>query len=133
MRGVDLNIIFMYLISMSLSNTYNAPKVVLHHVENILEGLRESFFFDDYNIGEEYATKYLIQLVTDKYVEEPSLELDFFWSEDEFDSILKKIITGSIMYQLKDEGIMGSYEDDNTKEHFFLTKKGKEIAKKLKN
>jgi len=71
--------------------------------------------------------------VTDKYVEEPSLELDFFWSEDEFDSILKKIITGSIMYQLKDEGIMGSYEDDNTKEHFLLTKKGKEIAKKLKN
>ena len=70
----------MYLISMSLSNTYNAPKVVLHHVENILEGLRESFFFDDYNIGEEYATKYFIQLVTDKYVEKPSLELDFFWS-----------------------------------------------------
>ena len=61
----------MYLISMSLSNTYNAPKVVLHHVENILEGLRESFFFDDYNIGEEYATKYFIQLVTDKYVEKP--------------------------------------------------------------
>lgn len=123
----------MYLISMTLSKTYNAPKVVLHHVENILEGLRESFFFDDYKIGEEYATKLLIKLVTEKYVETPTLELDFFWSEEEFDFILKRIITGSIMYQLKNEGIMGSYEDDNTDEQFFLTKKGKQIAKKLKN
>lgn len=123
----------MYLISMTLSKTYDAPKVVLHHVENILEGLRESFFFDDYKIGEEYATKLLIKLVTEKYVETPTLELDFFWSEEEFDFILKRIITGSIMYQLKNEGIMGSYEDDNTDEQFFLTKKGKQIAKKLKN
>ena len=118
---------------MTLSKTYDAPKVVLHHVENILEGLRESFFFDDYKIGEEYATKLLIGLVTEKYVETPTLELEFFWSEEEFDFILKRIITGSIMYQLKNEGIMGSYEDDNTDEQFFLTKKGKEIAKKLKN
>ena len=118
---------------MSLSNTYNAPKVVLHHVENIIEGLREELFFDDYKIGEEYAIKLFTKLVTEKYVEHPSLEMDFFWSESEFESILQKIIPGSIMYQLKDEGIMDSYEDENYSEHFFLTEKGKQIAKELKN
>tara|TARA_R110001592_G_scaffold64818_1_gene199116 strand:- start:11522 stop:11875 length:354 start_codon:yes stop_codon:yes gene_type:complete len=117
---------------MSLKNKYDAPKVVLHHVENILEGLRESFFFEDYDIGEEYATKSLIKIVTEKYVENPTLELDFFWSEEEFGTILKTIVTGSIMYQLKEQGIMGSYEDDDTEEQFYLTEKGKEITKNLK-
>ena len=112
---------------MSQTNKYDAPKVVLHHVENILEGLRESFFFDDYHIGEEYATKKLIGLVTEKYVENPTLELDFFWSEKEFSTILKTIVTGSIMYELKEQGVMDSYEDENTEEVFFLTELGKQV------
>ena len=117
---------------MSQTNKYDAPKVVLHHVENILEGLRESFFFDDYHIGEEYATKKLIKLVTEKYVENPTLELDFFWSEKEFSTILKTIVTGSIMYELNEQGVMDSYEDENTEEQFFLTEKGKELTKNIK-
>ena len=47
---------------MSQTNKYDAPKVVLHHVENILEGLRESFFFveeenKNYDLGEKQKTK----------------------------------------------------------------------------
>ncbi len=117
---------------MSQTNKYDSPKVVLHHVENILEGLRESFFFDDYHISEEYATKKFIKLVTEKYVDNPSLELDFFWSEEEFGTILKTIVTGSIMYELKEQGVMDSYEDENTEEQFFLTEKGKELTKNIK-
>jgi len=37
------------------------------------------------------------------------------------------------MYELKEEGILNSYEDENTTETFFLTKKGKGVVKGLKN
>jgi hypothetical protein len=109
----------------------NSPKIVEHHVNMIIMGLEESFFFSDYEISDEYSRKVFTKLVTEKYIEDPSLENLVFWSEDEFQRILEKIITGSIMYSLKKEGIMGSYEDDQTEETFFLTEKGKEISKTL--
>ncbi len=109
----------------------NPPKIVNHHVNMIIMGLEESFFFTDYEISQEYAIKLFTELVTEKYIEDPTLENLVFWTEDEFQVILEKIITGSIMYSLKEEGIMGSYEDEQTKETFFLTEKGKELSKKL--
>jgi DNA-binding PadR family transcriptional regulator len=38
-------------------------------------------------------------------------------------------VAGSILYELKDKGYVNSYEDDNTEEMFFLTKKGKKYLK----
>lgn len=109
----------------------NPPKIVEHHVNMIIFGLEESFFFTDYEISDEYSRKLLTELVTEKYVQDPTLENLVFWGEDEFQIILEKIITGSIMYSLKKEGIMGSYEDNDTEETFFLTDKGKELTKSL--
>jgi len=111
----------------------NPPKIVEHHVNMIIMGLEESFFFSDYEITNEYSRKLFTELITEKYVDDPSLENLIFWSEDEFQIILEKIITGSIMYQLKEDGIINSYEDDQTEETFFLTKKGKVITEKLTN
>lgn len=111
----------------------NAPKIVVDCVETIIESLRESLFFKDYNIGEEYADKLFTELITKEYIKNPSLDdTDFFWEEEEFQTILQKIITGSIFYELKNNGILNSYEDDNTEETFFLTEKGKELTKKSK-
>jgi len=36
------------------------------------------------------------------------------------------------MYELKEQGVMDSYEDENTEEQFFLTEKGKELTKNIK-
>jgi hypothetical protein len=114
---------------------HDAPKVVLLHLENIISGLEESFFFEDYDIGQEYARKTFTSLLLEIYVKDPSMDIDdtFWWSEDEFEGILQKIVTGSIMYQLKSDGILNSYEDENTEETFFLTEKGKLLSQKLKN
>lgn len=128
---VDLKFFFLYILVMSLHETYDAPSVVLEHTETIIGALRDSFFFDDYAIGEEFATKTFIKLITELYVSNPSLDEPFFWTEEEFEVILQKIITGSIMYQLKEEGIMDSYEDENTEETFFLTEKGKEYKNNI--
>lgn len=111
----------------------NAPKIVIECVETIVSSLRESFFFEDYNISEVYAVKLFTELLIEEYVKNPSMDdVEFFWTEGEFETILQKIITGSILYELKDDGILNSYEDDNTEETFFLTDKGKELTEKLK-
>jgi len=58
---------------------------------------------------------------------------EFLWTEDEFEVILQKIIVGSILYELKENGVLNSYEDENTEETFFLTEKGKLLKDELKN
>lgn len=111
----------------------NAPKIVMDCVETIVSALRESLFFEDYEITEDYSIKLFTELITEEYIKNPSLDdTEFFWTEEEFEVILEKVITGSILYELKNDGILNSYEDDNTEETFFLTEKGKELSKTLK-
>ena len=109
------------------------PSIVQHHLETILMGLRESDFFTEYEISEKYANKLLTDQLMDIYVRNPSMEdNDFFWTEEEFEVLLQKIVTGSIMYELVDDGVLKSYEDEDTEETFFLTEKGKMLSKELK-
>lgn len=119
---------------MSSNNEYTLPQIVSDYVDSIIEGLEESNFFGENSINNTYARKKFTELLMDQYVSDPSLSGDeFFWTEDEFEIILQKIIVGSIIYELKDDGILNSYEDDNTEETFFLTEKGKLLSKELKN
>ena len=119
---------------MSLHEEYKSPQIVSDYVEGIIGGLKESNFFEDHNIKDTYAIKQFTELITEKYVIDPSLDDDeFLWTEDEFEVILQKIIVGSILYDLKEDGILNSYEDENTEETFFLTEKGKSLKNKLKD
>jgi predicted transcriptional regulator len=43
--------------------------------------------------------------------------------------MLREIVAGSVLYELKDKGLVDSYQDDTTEEMFFLTKKGKKLIK----
>jgi len=43
--------------------------------------------------------------------------------------ILRELVAGSVLYDLKDQGLVDSYQDENTEEMFFLTKKGKKLIK----
>ena len=47
------------------------------------------------------------------------------------EQFLKEIIAGSLLYELQAKGIVDSIEDENNEERFFLTDKGKEIAKNI--
>ena len=44
---------------------------------------------------------------------------------------LKEIIAGTLLNELKNKGLVNSYEDDDTEETFFLTDEGKEHLKKM--
>ena len=128
--GIDLLVFFTYLLDMELHEDYESPKIVTEYVNGMLDGLNESGFFIEHGINDvTYARKKLTSLLIDEYVKNPLLDDDeFFWTEDEFESILQKIIVGSILYELKEDGVLNSYEDDSTEETFFLTEKGKKLT-----
>lgn len=95
-------------------------------------GLQDSDFFDEYELNSiEYAKEVFCDKLTEKFIEG---NIDIFeddaFTELEFEDILKLIIAGTILYELKEKGWVNSYEDEDTEEMFFLTEEGK---KRLKN
>ena len=76
-----------------------------------------------------YTRIYLCNLLTEKFI---TGELDGdgpFFTDEEFDQILKELVAGSVLYELKKKGLVDSYEDEVTEEMFFLTEKGKKLMK----
>jgi len=107
--------------------------IVVEKANLIIESLEESNFFIDYELeSKDFAKEYLCDRITEKFikgeVEEDSNEL---FTEEEIDLYLKEIIAGTLLNELKNKGLVNSYEDDNTEETFFLTDEGKEHLKKM--
>jgi hypothetical protein len=112
--------------------------IVIEEAENLLEGLKDSKFFDEYEITDlTFAKEYLLEIMTEKYIS--GLIGDFdgengeLFTEEEFNKLLKEIVAGSILNTLKEEGYLNSYEDETTEELFFLTEKGKKHLEDLNN
>ena len=100
--------------------------IVIEKTTEILCILEETNFFENFD----FTIKYLNDKLTEKFIlGELDEESDDIFEEEEFDVILREIVAGSILTELKHKGIVNSYEDDNTEELFFLTKKGKNMLK----
>lgn len=109
--------------------------IVIEMTNDIISDLVETEFFKDYEIeSTEFAKKYLLDKLTDKFIlgelENEDDEFLGVFNDDEFEVVLREIVAGSVLYELKDRGLVESYEDDTTEEMFFLTKKGKRVMKK---
>jgi hypothetical protein len=105
--------------------------IVIEETENLIEGLRESKFFEDYEIEDlTFVREHLLEIMTQKFID-GSLNEEFeeLFSEDEFTKILQELVAGSLLYEMKQKGFVNSYEDENTEETFFLTDKGKDYLK----
>lgn len=109
--------------------------IVIEESENILLGLIESKFFEDYEITDlTFARGYILEVMNEKYIDgllNGDDESDELFTEEEFTKILQELVAGSVLYELKESGYINSYTDDSTEEMFFLTEKGKEHLKKL--
>lgn len=109
------------------------PKVI-ECTENLIRGLQEAEFFQDYEIDDlTYTRQYLNELFTQKFIEGKLDDGDEFipmFDEPEFEKILREIAAGTVLHNLKEMGYIDSYEDDVTEERFFLTKKGKKYLNK---
>ena len=115
-----------------MKNVYQP--IVLDKASQIVEILRETDFFNEYEIEDEsYAMDYFCDKLTTKFIngelDEDSIENIF--EEGDMEQFLKEIIAGSLLYELQAKGIIDSIEDENNEERFFLTDKGKEIAKNI--
>ena len=108
--------------------------IVLEKADAFIESLVESEFFKDYEIDStDFAKKYICDRLTEKFISGQLDEItDEFLTEEELDQYLREIVAGSLLYELKEKGLMNSYEDDDTEETFFLTDEGKVILEKLK-
>ena len=109
--------------------------VVIEMTNDIISDLVESEFFSDYEIqSTEFAEKYLLDKLTEKFIlgelEKDEDEFLGVFNDDEFEVVLREIVAGSVLYELKEKGLVDSYEDDSTEEMFFLTEEGKKHMKK---
>jgi hypothetical protein len=106
--------------------------IVIEKANDIIESLTD--FFNDYQIESlDYAKEYMCDKLTEKFIDgdlnDDEEDNIFLFTEPEFEQILKELIAGSVLYELKEKGLVDSYEDDTTDEMFFLTKKGKKVLK----
>jgi predicted transcriptional regulator len=106
--------------------------IVIEKANDIIESLSDFFF--DYEIESlDFAKEYMYDKLTEKFIagelEEDEVGNILLFTKSEFEIVLKEIIAGSILYELKDKGLVESYEDSTTEETFFLTKKGKKLLK----
>ena len=105
--------------------------IVIEEVEYLIEGLKDADFFKDYEIEDlTYIRQHLSDLLTEKFINGTlDDETEELFTEEEFDQLLKELVAGSILYELKQKGLVDSYEDDTTEEMFFLTEEGKKVLK----
>ena len=109
--------------------------IVIEMTNEIISDLTESLFFEDYEIKSTvFAEKYLLDKLTEKFIlgelENDDDEFLGVFDDEEFEVVLREIVAGSVLYELKEKGLVDSYEDETTEEMFFLTKKGKRVMKK---
>jgi hypothetical protein len=109
--------------------------IVIEMTNEIITDLTETEFFADYEIQSTvFAEKYLLDKLTEKFIlgelENEDDEFLGVFNDDEFEVVLREIVAGSVLYELKERGLVDSYEDETTEEMFFLTKKGKRVMKK---
>jgi hypothetical protein len=107
--------------------------IVIEETNNLIEGLKESGFFEDYQIEDlTFTNQHLLDLMTEKFINGQLDSDDELFGEDEFAKLLQELVAGSVLYELKEKGYINSYEDDETDEMFFLTEDGKKFLKNIK-
>lgn len=107
--------------------------IVLEQVENLIEGLKLSKFFEEYEINDlKFTRNHLSVILTEKFIEGKIDDPENMFTEDEFDKLLRDLVVGSLLYELKDKGYVNSYDDEGSEEIFFLTEDGKKHLKKEK-
>ena len=107
---------------------------VIEKTNEIISILEEEGFFTDHEIDNyEFTTTYLRNKLTEKFIIGNLDDVDEFFTDEEFGIMLKEIVAGSILEELKKKGLVGSYDDEDTEEIFFLTEEGKEYLKNKKD
>lgn len=117
-----------------MSKTYQPFIITLS--EELIEILdtRINFFKDEGILSTDYAKEAICDLLTEKFLKgeiTSDITDQISFNEEEFSTLLNKIITENALKGLINKGLINYLEDDNGEEMFFLTANGKEYAKNL--
>ena len=108
-----------------MTKTYQP--LVLKRSEEVIESLTLINFFDNEKIkSTQYCKTRLCDILTEKLIDGELSETDPLFEKEEFNALLKEIIVHNVLEGLEEKGFVGSYEDDDVEEIFFMTEKGKE-------
>lgn len=109
--------------------------IVVEHTENLILGLAESGFLEEYEIKDlTFVRQHLLLILTEKFIAGLlDSEFEELFTENEFEQLLKELVAGSILYEMKEKGLINSVENLDDEEIFFLTEKGKSYLDDLKN
>ncbi len=125
---------FTYIINyiMIIKMTKIYPTSVIEKADEIIEILKEEGFFEYNEIDNfDFASKHIKDKLTEKFILGTLDDEEEIFTEKEFETLLKEIIAGTVLEELKSKGLVGSYEDEDTEEMFFLTPKGKKYLKNI--
>ena len=104
---------------------------IIEKVDTFINILSKDDFFKDCRIKDlSFTRNYLLDEFTELFIEIGSFEISDLFETEKFDMWIKSIVVGSLLYELKEKGLIGSYKDDDTEETFFLTDNGKNFLKK---
>ncbi len=108
----------------------NIPEPVFHAVIKTVSILNEDSFLDNENCSTESATEVLTEYFMKRFLGGLPMTFD---TEEAVESEIQQIIAIDALKRLKSRGIVDSIEDEHGEMIHFLTAKGKEVAKELKN
>lgn len=113
---------------MFMSKVYQP--IVIESCEKFIGALIETEFFKEHEIEDlTFARKHLCDILTEKFINGDLDQYEPYFTDVEFEQILRELVAGSVLEELKKKGLIDSYEDDVTEEMFFLTNKGKKLLK----
>lgn len=114
-----------------MDKTYQ-PSVILL-CDKMMTILEESGFFAEHEIKDTApAREVLCDSLTEKFIAGEMSEDCANYNDGEFGKILNLMVISCLLENLKTEGLINSFTDQNGEEKYFPTKKGKSFAKSLK-
>jgi hypothetical protein len=100
--------------------------LVIKRADETIELLTSVNFFLDHGIeSTKYIRTRLCDMITEKFINGELTEDEPMFDKDEFKKLLNEIEVHNVLEGLRKKGLIGSYEDDDVEETFFITDLGK--------
>ena len=106
--------------------------IVMKRADETIELLESVNFFNENKIeSTKYIRTRLCDMITEKFISGELTENEPMFTRDEFMELMKEIVAHSVLEGLQKKGLVGSYEDDDFEETFFITELGKNHMEKI--
>ena len=113
-----------------MNKTYQP--IVVQRADEVINSLQSIGFFIENEIDStEYMKSRMCDNFTVKFIAGELDEECPLFDEKEFKEFVNEVIVHSILERIEKKGFIGSYEDDDVEQTFFMTEKGVNEMKRL--